>query len=304
MKLANSYLGLLISVAAMVAVRGAASLHAQAPAESPADMVREAVKNEISASNNDPKFMFRERKQTPHGSQTKLIVETKEATAGILVAIDDKPLTAQQRQGEEARLTALANNPEERKKKQKAEREDANRTMRMVKALPDAFLYEFDGTEPAKPGIGNLGDELVRLKFRPNPSYNPPSRTEQVLTGMQGYILIDANKHRIAKIDGTLFKDVGFGWGILGHLDKGGHFLVEQGCVTNGDWDITRMSLSFTGRVLLFKGINIKSEEVLSNFRPAPPNLTFAEAVELLKRESAQLAENPPQRERETPDPK
>ena len=44
----------------------------------------------------------------------------------------------------------------------------------------------------------------------------------------QGVILIDPTECRIAKIDGTLFKEVSFGWGILGHLDKGGHFLVEQ----------------------------------------------------------------------------
>ncbi len=38
---------------------------------------------------------------------------------------------------------------------------------------------------------------------------------------MQGYVLVDAVHYRIASIDGTLFKTVGFGWGILGHLDRG-----------------------------------------------------------------------------------
>ena len=33
---------------------------------------------------------------------------------------------------------------------------------------------------------------------------------------MQGHILIDAKLNRIALIDGTLQKDVSFGWGILG----------------------------------------------------------------------------------------
>jgi len=53
---------------------------------------------------------------------------------------------------------------------------------------------------------------LVRLKFRPNPKYSPPSHVEQILTGLEGYLLIDADQHRIAKIDGTLGKEVGFGW--------------------------------------------------------------------------------------------
>ena len=115
---------------------------------------------------------------------------------------------------------------------------------------------------------------------------------EQVLTGLQGYILIDADQHRIAKIDGTLGKDVGFGWGILGRLDRGGHFLVQQAEVIPGRWDVTHMSVSFTGKELLFKSINISFDEAFHNFRPAPSNLSFAQGVELLKKQGAEIAEN------------
>ncbi len=141
---------------------------------------------------------------------------------------------------------------------------------RIVRAMPDAFVYEYDGMEPGKAGLGKLGSELIRLKFRPNPNYTPPSHTEQVLSGMQGNLLIDSRAYRIARIDGILFKEVGFGWGILGHLDKGGHFLVEQGDVGDGSWDVHRMSLAFTGKVLFFKKIDIKSTEILSDFIPCP----------------------------------
>jgi hypothetical protein len=236
--------------------------------------------------------MFLDRKETPRGSQTKLIVETREGMAGMLIAINDKPLTAEQRHAEEARLSELAGNPVALKKKQKSEKEDEERITRIMKALPDAFLYEPDGTTVGNQTIGRAGDQLVRLKFRANPRYSPPSHVEQVLTGMQGYLLIDADQHRIAKIDGTLTKEVGFGWGILGHLDRGGHFLVEQAEVIPGDWEVTHMSLGFTGKELLFKSLNIRSDEVFSNFRPAPSNLSFAQGVELLKKQEAELAEN------------
>ena len=302
MTVTNSCRALAITLVALAAF-GSAALPAQEPAESPVELVRETVKKENSASNSSAKLMFLDRKQTPHGSQTKLMVETNQATAGLLVSVNGKPLTSEQRQGEAARLTALANNPDELKRKQKAEREDARRTARIVNALPDAFLYESDGTELATAGIGKPGDELVRLKFRPNPNYVPPTRTEQVLSGMQGYVLIDANRHRIAKIDGTLFKDVGFGWGILGRLDKGGRFLVEQGWVSNGDWELTHMNLSFTGKELLFKTINIKSDEVISDFRQVPSNLTFAQGVQLLKKHSTELAENQTEKDATKLDP-
>ena len=282
---------LAVSVAILAMVSPLLAFSADQSPESPIELVRRTVEGEI-ATGNGAKAMFTDHKGTPQGSQTKLVVETRDGMAGILVAIDNKPLSAAQRQAEEARLQGLVNNPEGLKKKQRSEKEDTEHVTRIMKALPDAFLYETDGSAVGNQEIGKPGDHLVRLKFRPNPKYSPPSHVEQVLTAMQGYVLIDADQHRIAKIDGTLAKEVGFGWGILGHLDRGGHFLVEQAEVVPGDWELTHMSLSFTGKELLFKSISVKSDEVFSNFQSVPPNLTFAQGVELLKKQEAELAEN------------
>jgi hypothetical protein len=260
---------------------------AQEPKFEPKQIVRQTVEREIAASSTSLTFMFRSRKQTAGGSQTKLLVQTHDAIAGMLIAINDQPLTPEQRQVEEGRLQHLIHNPAELKRKQKQEADDANRVQRIMRALPDAFLYEFDGTENGRTGVGKEGDELIRLKFRPNPNYDPPSRVEQVLIGMQGVLLIDTKRHRIARIDGTLFRDVSFGWGILGHLDKGGHFEVEQGNVADDGWEITQMRLNFTGKVLLIKSIAIKAEEQFSDFRRVPTSLSFAEGVALLKKQQS-----------------
>ncbi len=255
------------------------------------ELVRRAVQNEVKAAQNESvNHMFMSRKDTGHGSQTRLYCETKEAMAGLAVAYDDKPLSADQRLAEQSRLEQLMKNPDELQKKRQREKEDAERVVRIVRALPDAFVYEYDGAEPGRADLGKEDHELVRLRFRPNPKYEPPTRTEQVLQGMQGFLLVDANANRIARIDGTLFRDVGFGWGILGHLDRGGHFLVEQGDVGDGSWDIRRMSLAFTGKILLFKRIDIKSAEVFSDFHPVPAGLTFAQGVALLKQHESGLA--------------
>jgi len=282
---------LVVAIAALALVSRVFAFSADQSSESPIELVRRTVQGEI-ATGNGAKAMFTDHKVTPQGSQTKLVVETREGTAGMVVAFDNKPLSREQRQAEEARLEGLVNNPEGLKRKQRSEKEDTEHVTRIMRALPDAFLYEPDGSAVGNQEIGKPGDQLVRLKFRPNPKYNPPSHVEQVLTAMQGYVLIDANQHRIAKMDGTLTKEVSFGWGILGHLDRGGHFLVEQAEVVPGDWEVTHMSLSFTGKELLFKSISVKSDEVFSNFRPVPSNLTFAQGVDLLKKQQAELAEN------------
>jgi hypothetical protein len=283
----------MIGFAALVANLLTAPAVAQTVAAAPVELVRETVRNEIS-SNSTAKFAFREREENTHGIQTKMIVQTKELAAGMLVAINDKPLTVEERQKELARLDALVANPQELNRKEKANKDETERTNRIMEALPDAFLYEPDGVQPATKEMGNAGDELVRLKFRPNPNYTAPSHTEQVLTGMVGYMLIDKKQHRIAKIDGTLEKEVGFGWGILGHLDKGGRFVVQQGTMGTGVWQVTRMDLDLTGKILFFKKLVVKSTQTFSDFHEAPPNLTFAQGVELLKKQTQELAENQP----------
>ncbi|MFZ0143428.1 MAG: hypothetical protein WAL08_03670 [Candidatus Sulfotelmatobacter sp.] len=286
-------LGLLSAAERGACLDAAKSANASPDSASPIELVRSAVANEVAASyENSIKHMFRSHKQTPQGSQTRLYVETQSAMAGMTIAYNDQPLTREQMQNEENRLAGLASDPELLSRKHSQEQQTADRTLRIVKALPDAFLYDYDGVERGTAYLGKEGDRLVRLKFRPNPAYEPPSRVEQVLEGMQGFVLIDPASRRIAQIDGTLFKEVGFGWGILGHLDKGGHFLVEQCDVGNGSWEVSRMSLSFTGKILLFKSISIKSDEVFSDFRRVPDNTTFAQGVEMLKAEEAKLAEN------------
>jgi len=269
----------------------ASALMAQTPEIPAGELVRAAVANEVAAADSTGvKHMFRSRKQTPKGSLTRLYVETNDAMAGMLIAINDEPLTQAQRQGETNHLAWLAGNPEQLRKKRAREKEDADRTLRIVKALPDAFRYEYAGTENSENGLGRTGAQLVRLKFTPNPAYSPPSRVEQVLAGMQGYLLIDTTSRRLARIDGTLFRDISFGWGIIGHLDKGGHFRVQQADTGDGTWDITEMSLSITGKILLFKSLSMVSDEVFSDFRRVPDNLTFAQGAEMLKAEQDRLA--------------
>ncbi len=181
---------------------------------SPIELMRATVANEAAAANDDScKHMFRSRKQTPQGSQTRLYVETQSAMAGMTIAYNDQPLTPEQTQGEENRLANLVADPEQLKHKHSQEQETAERTLRIVKSLPDAFLYDYDTDQQGAADLDKDGVRLVRLKFRPNPAYHPPSRVEQVLEGMQGVVLIDPASRRIARIDATLFKEVGFGWG-------------------------------------------------------------------------------------------
>jgi hypothetical protein len=260
------------------------------------EIVRAAVNNELKPPDSDKKFLFQHYKKTPSGTQTMVYVQTREAIAGLVIAINDKPLTEDQRKGEIQRVQRFLNDPDEMKKKQKQEKDSVERITRIIRALPDAFLYEPAGTEMSSPGVGKAGDRLIRLNFRPNPKYDPPSRVEQILTGMQGHILIDRKVNRIALIEGTLQKDVSFGWGILGHLDRGGHIELNQAEVGEKHWQITQIDMAFTGKILLFKNVNVRSTETYSDFQPVASDLSFSQGLDLLKKYEAHwlLTQNQP----------
>jgi hypothetical protein len=51
------------------------------------------------------------------------------------------------------------------------------------------------------------------------------------------------------------------------------------------------MNLKFTGKILLFKKLDIESQETYSGFRSVPADLTFAQGVELLKKQQEEIAQ-------------
>jgi hypothetical protein len=267
----------------------AGAVASEFPSLAPGDLISRASQNELEAAAHLPRYMFLTRKQTAHYSSLKLYVQTKEAVAGRIIAYNDQPLTPQQRQDEDARTERFLKDPAEMRAKQKEERDNRDRINKILKALPDAFLYEYDGFQPGTGKYGRKGAELLRLRFRPNPDYDPPSRVEQALTGMTGTALVDVKQQRIARMEGTLLKDVNFGWGFLGHLDRGGSIILEQTNVAGDNWIMSRISIRLTGKILLFKNISYNQTESSSDFQKVPEDLTFEQGLELLKKQEEKL---------------
>lgn len=249
-------------------------------------LVAKVIDKELH-SHDQGRYMFRDWKQTPESTITKELVETKEGMVARLIAINGQPLTPQQKANEDARLQDLLQHPEQQQKKRKEQKQDNDRIEKLFRELPKAFQYEYEGTENSGQG------ELIRMKFTPKPDYQPPSRETSVFKAMSGHMWVQIPDHRLARIEAALFRDVGFGWGILGHLDKGGHFFVEQGKLpVNDDWDIISMNIQFTGKILFFKTINMRENEKFSEFRRVPDGLDLAQGVELLNKSENQVAED------------
>ena len=253
----------------------------------PLELVRRASHNEIKANDVQQYFMFKDNTEYKDHSVTKEIVRTSQGGLTSTLLINGRPLTAEQRKKENDKLVEFANDTEARRKRRESNKADDKRAESMLTSLPDAFLYTYTGTDR-----GPNGEELVHLKFRANPSFNPPNHETAVYQGMEGDMLIDRKAMRIAKIDGTLFKDVDFGWGILGRLNKGGKFRIVQRDVGGGHWEEVEETLQFNGKILMVKPLTIWSTETMTDFRPIPSDLTTAQALDLLNKSVDAVAHN------------
>ncbi len=262
-------------------------LAAQAPAppEPAQALVAEAVANALNDADTKVPYLYRLDRKQPERSEARDIVSTRDGLVARAVLINGRPLTPQQRALDDQRLDKLLADPKEQRKRRQQQEKEAQRVRSMIRALPDAFLYEPDGIEPGPNGA------LVRLKFRPNPHFEPPTRETLVFKGMEGHIWIHQQDRRLARLEAMLLEDVKLGWGLVANLHKGGRFRLEQSKLPGGRWETSQMTLDFTGRAFLFKSIKIQQEQSISNVRRVPDNLSLAEGIELLRKQDGEIAE-------------
>jgi hypothetical protein len=106
---------------------------------------------------------------------------------------------------------------------------------------------------------------------------------------MKAVILIDREDSRISRIEGTLFKDVNFGWGFLGRLNRGGHIEITQARVAGKHWGIQRMQLNFDGRIIVVKPLHIEETETSWDYRSVP-GMSVSQALDYLRVNSPKAA--------------
>jgi hypothetical protein len=123
---------------------------------------------------------------------------------------------------------------------------------------------------------------VEKFSFTPNPGFSSSDLELMVLTAMSGTLTVDATHERVLRLEGHLQQDVDIGWGILGRLNKGGWLMIEQADVGGGVWRIVRFQMNMSGRVF-FKTRSFDTTEEQSHFAPVPANLTYEQAIQMLR---------------------
>ena len=238
------------------------------------ELVRRVVANETQLVDSDHSHWIYRQHHVEDGKDTlKECVDTDQGALCRLIAEGGHPLSQSEQAKEKERLAELVKNPERQRKLQEARKKDGDQALKMLKMLPNAFHYEYAGTE---------GD-LVKLKFVPNPQFTPPDRESRVFHAMVGFMWVNRDAKRLVELSGKLTRDVDFGFGLLGHLYRGGTFQVKRADVGDGHWETTLLDVKIRGKALFFKTINADQRETTDNFAKAPGKLTMAEGMKMLE---------------------
>src|SRR5882762_9253798 len=239
--------------------------------------LRRVVNSELKAQANDHShWMFEVKAGVSGKEQVKVAVQAREGYLDPLNFSNCQPISPQQEKQEDELIARLLKKPDEQKKQQRSQQQDARKTERLFKMLPDAVTASY----------GKRQGELVEILFEPNRNFHPPSHEAAVFHAMAGRIWINTRENRLVEIEGRLTRGVKFGGGLLGHLDKGGEFHVKQSEVAPGLWEITLLHVNMHGKALFFKTIAVQENEIRTNFRRVPDNLTLSEAAEQLQKQS------------------
>lgn len=228
------------------------------------------------AQDHEHPMQYKLRKASIHLTSTKEIVETQDGAVAMLVSVNDHPLSAADSQKENTRLNGLLADPGKQRHRKQSEDDDTGRALKVLRALPKAFLYRYAGQVQTATG------PLEKFSFSPDPKFEPPDLETEVLTSLTGEILIDPEHARVVKLEGQLQQDVDFGWGILGRLNKGGSISIEQGDIGGGQWRIVHFKMTMSGRVL-FKTRQFDTTEDESDFSPVARGMSYQQAIQMLR---------------------
>jgi hypothetical protein len=242
--------------------------------------VVDAAANELIALHHKDSYLrYRMETVNEKGEQVRDVIESKDGTVARLIMRDGKPLTAEQDKAERQRLTDIIASPAAYAKHVKNTESEKKMADTLVPMMADAMINTY---VPGQPQSGrNGGAPEIVLDYRPNLEWVPPSTEAQALTGLQGRVWIDAKTHYVVRMEGTIFRGVNFGWGMLAHIYPGGKVEMNQVNVGGNRWIFTDFSMELTVRALMVKTLNIHSSAKASRFEIIAP-MSYQDAIHLL----------------------
>jgi hypothetical protein len=241
--------------------------------QAPKAIVEQAVQTELAASQNDhTTWLYYEVDRKPGNKLVQWVAETHKGNVRRVLQQNGQKLSvAEQR----ALIDRFVNDPQLRAKRRKASQHDDEQAAEMLRLLPDGFVW----TITSKDSLN------TSLDFRPDPNFEPPDWETRVFAAMEGTMVVDNAQHRIVSLKGRLIHDVKFFFGLFGTLQAGGTFDIERRETGDSIWQITATHIHIQGHALLFKNISQEEDDVMSDFKQLPDDITLEQAAEEVMRQ-------------------
>jgi hypothetical protein len=240
----------------------------------------DAAANELVALHHKDSYLrYRMETNNERGQQVRDVIETKDGTVARLILRDGKPLTPEQDKAERQRLNDMIASPAAYAKHVKNGESEKTMADKLVPLMGDAMVNTYT---PGQPQSGRNGGALeIVLDYKPNPKFVPPTTEAQALTGLEGRVWIDAKTRYVVRMEGTIFRGVNFGWGMLAHIYPGGKVEMNQTNVGGNRWIFTDFSMQLSVRALMVKKLDIRSSAKTSNYQTLGP-MSYQDAIRLL----------------------
>ena len=194
-----------------------------------------------------------------------------------LIKKDGKPLSEQESRNEENKLeeslkrqTHLSISERNKLEKKKMERR------RKEEQFWNEVIKAFDFTEVRGETVEGRSTRVFEAV--PRAQYVPDDSDFELLKKIKGKIWVDAADDQVSRADVEFIENIRFGGGFLAKVNKGGTFTVLQRKVNEEVWFPSHSEIIVNGRLLLFKGFNLKILSDFGNYRKFETSVNFVPA--------------------------
>lgn len=267
---------------ALAAPAWAQTPSAPAPSEPALSLIRDVVYNETHAPERALHWEYRSERITPGQHIVREQVETSQGTVFRVVEQNGAPLDEAHRRQEEQRVEQTIQDPSALARVEREHRDDEERLMRALDLLPQAMLFEYRGAPQG---------DVAEIAFRPNPAYSASGFEPRIVHSLTGTLLVNTRSKRLIEVRGTVSERVDFGFGMIGHLEKGGSFLFHRRQLGDGAWKTDLVDVHVAGKLMLLKTFCKDQRETRSEFRPVPDGTTLAQAKDMLDAAAGEVAQ-------------
>jgi hypothetical protein len=246
---------------------------------------REIIRRSVLANDADwkalPNYSHRETDITekvgatgePKSSKTAEVLMIDGSPYWKLIAVNDKPVSTQEREKEEAKLKK-----EIARRKRETGEERASRIEKFIherqnehllmNEMINAFDFKLVGEQQLN------GHPVYVLEATPRRDYHPLNQKAKVLAGMKGKLWVDKEHYHWVKVEAEVIHPVNFGW-FLAKVDPGTRFEFEQSPVGSSSvWLPKSFAQVVNSKILGMISYRTREEELYTDYRPAGDQLT------------------------------